>query len=134
MPQAPSVTGVYQVRDFVPQLNESTKNTTDALKNAFKFGTQIHDYKIQRDQEKLLKNENDRQTRLKENIANDKVLLVKLEQELEQLKAGNDVELRQGEELMQQNNVPEMQKYLDALHKTDENKSFWNWKGEENNG
>lgn len=134
MPQAPSVTGVYQVRDFVPQLNESTKNTTDALKNAFKFGTQIHDYKIQRDQEKLLKNENDRQIRLKENIANDRVLLSKLEQELEQLKAGNDVELRQGESLMQQNNVPEMQKYLDMLHKTDENKSFWNWKGEENNG
>lgn len=134
MPEAPSVTGVYQVRDFVPQLNESTKNTTDALKNAFKLGTQIHDYKIQRDQEKLLKNENDRQTRLKENIANDRVLLSKLEQELEQLKAGNDVELRQGESLMQQNNVPEMQKYLDMLHKTDENKSFWNWKGEENNG
>ena len=133
-PNAPTVTGVYSIRDFVPQLNESTKNTTDALKNAFKFGTQVHDYKIQRDQEKLLKNENDRQTRLKENIANDKVLLVKLEQELEQLKAGNDVELRQGESLMQQNNVPEMQKYLDALHKTDENKSFWNWKGEENNG
>lgn len=134
MPQAPTVTGVYQVRDFVPQLNESTKNTTDALKNAFKLGTQIHDYKIQRDQENLLKNENDRQTRLKENIANDRVLLSKLEQELEQLKAGNDVELRQGESLMQQNNVPEMQKYLDMLHKTDENKSFWNWKGEENNG
>lgn len=133
MPQAPSVTGVYQVRDFVPQLNESTNNTTDALKNAFKFGTQIHDYNIQRDQEKLLKNENDRQTRLKENIANDRVLLSKLEQELEQLKAGNDVELRQGESLMQQNNVPEMQKYLDMLNKTDENKSFWNWKGEENN-
>lgn len=132
MPQAPSVTGVYQVRDFVPELNESTKNTTDALKNAFKFGTQIHDYKIQRDQEKLLKNENDRQTRLKENIANDRVLLSKLEQELEQLKAGNDVELRQGESLMQQNNVPEMQKYLDMLHKTDEDNSFWNWKGGEN--
>lgn len=131
MPQAPSVTGVYQVRDFVPQLNESTKNTTDALKNAFKFGTQIHDYKIQRDQEKLLKNENDRQIRLKENIANDRVLLSKLEQELEQLKAGNDVELRQGESLMQQNNVPEMQKYLDMLHKSDENKSFWNFKPSE---
>ena len=133
-PNAPTVTGVYSIRDFVPQLNESTKNTTDALKNAFKFGTQIHDYKIQRDQEKLLRKENDRQTLLKENIANDKVLLAKLEQDLEQLKAGNDVELRQGESLMQQNNVPEMQKYLDALHKTDENKSFWNWKGEENNG
>ena len=133
-PNAPTVTGVYQVRDFVPQLNEATKSTTDALKNAFKFGTQVHDYAIQRDQEKLLKNENDRQTLLKENIENDKVLLAKLEKELEELKAGKDVELRQGESLMQQNNVPVMQKYLDALHKTDENKSFWNWKGEENNG
>ena len=134
MPTSPSVTGVYSVRDFVPQLNEATKSTTDALKNAFKFGTQVHDYVIQRDQEKVLAKENDRQTLLKENIANDKVLLSKLEQELEQLKAGNDIELRQGEELMQQNNVPVMQKYLDALHKTDGNKSFWNWKGEENNG
>ena len=134
MPNAPSVSGVYSIRDFVPQLNEATKSTTDALKNAFKFGTQVHDYAIQRDQEKLLKNENDRQTLLKENIENDKVLLAKLEKELEDLKAGKDVELRQGESLMQQNNVPVMQKYLDALHKTDENKSFWNWKGEENNG
>ena len=134
MPQAPSVTGVYQVRDFVPQLNEATKSTTDALKNAFKFGTQVHDYKIQRDQEKLLSKENDRQTLLKENIENDKVLLAKLEQELADLKAGKDVEIRSGEQMMQQNNVPAMQKYLDALHKTDENKSFWNWKGEENNG
>lgn len=130
----PTISGIFSARDFVPQLNESTKNTTDALKNAFKFGTRAYDYMLQRDQAKVLAKENDRQTRLKENIANDKLLLAKLEQELEQLKAGNDVELRQGEELMQQNNVPEMQKYLDMLHKTDENKSFWNWKGEENNG
>ena len=130
----PTISGILNVKDFVPQLNEATKSTTDALQNAFKFGTRVHDYKIQRDQEKLLRKENDRQTLLKENIANDKILLAKLEQDLEQLKAGNDVELRKGEELMQQNNVPVMQKYLDALHKTDENKSFWNWKGEENNG
>ena len=127
-PLAPSVTGVYTVRDFVPQLDAATKSTTTALQNAFKFGTRVHDYKIQRDQEKVIAKENDRQTRLKENIANDKLLLAKMEHELEQLKAGNDVELRQGEELMQQNNVPVMQKYLDALHKTDENKSFWNFK------
>ena len=130
----PTISGIFSTRDFVPQLNEATKSTTDALKNAFKFGTQAYDYMLQRKQGNILSKENDRQTRLKENIANDKVLLAKMEQELEQLKAGNDVELRQGEELMQQNNVPEMQKYLDALHKTDENKSFWNWKGEENNG
>lgn len=130
----PTISGILNVRDFVPQLNEATKSTTDALKNAFKFGTQVHDYAIQRDQEKLIKNENDRQTLLKENIENDKVLLAKLEKELEELKAGKDVEIRSGEQMMQQNNVPSIQKYLDALHKTDENKSFWNWKGEENNG
>ena len=128
MPQAPTVTGIYTVRDFVPQLDAATKSTTDALKNAFKFGTQVHDYAIQRDQEKVLRKENDRQTRLKENIENDKVLLANLEKQLDDLKAGNDVELRQGAQLMQQNNVPEMQKYLDALNKTDENKSFWNFK------
>lgn len=128
MPQAPSITGVYQVRDFVPQLTEASKSAAGALQNAFKFGTQVHDYAIQRDQEKVLRKENDRQTKLKENIANDTVLLAKLKKELEQLKAGNDVELRQGTQLMQQNNVPEMQKYLDALNKTDENKSFWNFK------
>ena len=131
MPQAPSVTGVYQVKDFVPQLNEATKSTTAALQNAFKFGTRVHDYAIQRDQEKLLSKENDRQTLLKENIANDKVLLAKLEKELEELKAGKDVEIRSGEQMLQQNNVPAMQKYLDALHKTDENKSFWNFKPSE---
>ena len=135
LPTAPSVTGVYTVRDFVPQLNEATKSTTNALQNAFKFGTRVHDYKVQRDQEKVISKENDRQTRLKENIANDKILLAKLEQELDDLKAGKDVELRQGEQMMQQNNVPVMQKYLDALHKTDENKSFWNFKpAEVNNG
>ena len=128
LPQAPTVTGVYTVRDFVPQLNEATKATTAALQNAFKFGTRVHDYKIQRDQEKVLAKENDRQTLLKENIANDKLLLAKLEKELAELKAGKDVELRQGEELMQQNNVPVMQKYLDTLNKIDENKSFWNFK------
>lgn len=135
MPQAPTVTGVYSVRDFVPQLNEATKSASSALQNAFKFGTQVHDYKIQRDQEKLIKNENDRQTLLKENIANDKVLLAKLEQELADLKAGKDVELRSGEQMMPQNLTPTMQSYIDNLNKTDENKSFWNFKpAEVNNG
>lgn len=132
LPQAPTVTGVYQVRDFVPQLNEATKSTTNALQNAFKFGTQVHDYKIQRDQEKLLSKENDRQTFLKENIANDKVLLTKLEQDLADLKAGKDVDIRSGRQMMQQNNVPEVQKKLDMLDKS-KNETFWNWK-EANNG
>ena len=134
-PNAPTVTGVYQVRDFVPQLNEATKSASSALQNAFKFGTQVHDYVIQRDQEKLLSKENDRQTLLKENIENDKVLLAKLEQELADLKAGKDVEIRSGEQMMPQNLTPTMQSYMDNLKKSDENKSFWNFRpAEVNNG
>ena len=128
MPQAPSVTGVYQVKDFVPQLNYMSENGGKALRSAFDFAMDLQNEAVKSKQRDVLNKEINRQTRLKENIANDKVLLAKLEKDLEQLKAGNDVELRQGEELMQQNNVPVMQKYLDALHKTDENKSFWNFK------
>lgn len=128
MPQAPSVTGVYQVRDFVPQLNYMSENGGKALRSAFDFAMDLQNEAVKSKQRDVLNKEIDRQTLLKENIENDKVLLAKLEKDLEQLKAGNDVELRQGESLMQQNNVPVMQKYLDALHKTDENKSFWNFK------
>ena len=128
MPQAPSVTGVYQVRDFVPQLNYMSENGGKALRSAFDFAMDLQNEAVKSKQRDVLNKEIDRQSLLKENIENDKVLLAKLEKDLEQLKAGNDVELRQGEELMQQNNVPIMQKYLDALHKTDENKSFWNFK------
>lgn len=134
MPQAPTVSGVYQVRDFVPQLNEATKSASNALQNAFKFGTQVHDYKIQRDQEKLINDENKRQTLLKENLENDKVLLAKLEKELQDLKAGKDVELRSGLEKLQQNNVPEMQKKVDMLNSLDNNTMKWNWANVANMG
>ena len=127
LPQAPTVTGVYQVRDFAPQLSDASKSAASALQNAFKFGTQVHDYKIQRDQEKLLSKENDRQTLLKENIQNDEILLSKLEKELADLKAGKDVEVRSGEQMMPQNLTPTMQSYMDNLKKTD-NESFWNFK------
>lgn len=127
-PVAPTISGVYSVRDFVPQLNEATQSNTNALQNAFKFGTKVHDYKLQRDQENVLRKENERQSRLKENIENDKVLLANLKNELAELKADKDVELRQGTEMMQQNNVPVMQKYLDNLNKTN-----WNWNWRDNN-
>ena len=134
MPQAPSVTGVYQVRDFVPQLNYMSENGGKAFRNAFDFAMDLQNEAVKSKQRDILNKEIDRQDFLKENIENDKVLLAKLEKDLADLKAGKDVEIRSGEQMMQQNNVPVMQKYLDALHKTDENKSFWNWKGEENNG
>lgn len=128
MPQAPTVTGVYQVRDFVPQLNYMSENGAKAFRGAFDFAMDLQNEAVKSKQRDVLNKENERQEFLKENIQNDKVLLAKLEKELADLKAGKDVEIRSGEQMMQQNLTPTMQSYMDNLKKTDENKSFWNFK------
>ena len=128
MPQAPSVTGVYQVRDFVPQLNYMSENGGKALRSAFDFAMDLQNEAVKSKQRDVLNKEIDRQELLKENIENDKVLLAKLEKELADLKAGKDVEVRSGEQMMPQNLTPTMKSKMDSLKKTDENKSFWNFK------
>lgn len=128
MPQAPSVTGVYQVRDFVPQLNYMSENGAKAFRGAFDFAMDLQNEAVKSKQRDVLNKENERQEFLKENIQNDEVLLAKLEKELADLKAGKDVEIRSGEQMMSQNLTPTMKSYMDNLKKTDENKSFWNFK------
>lgn len=128
MPQAPTVTGVYSVRDFVPQLNYMSENGGKAFRSAFDFAMDLQNEAVKSKQRDVLNKENERQELLKENIENDKVLLAKLEKELEELKAGKDVEIRSGEQMMPQNLTPTMQSYMDNLKKTDENKSLWNFK------
>ena len=128
MPQAPTVTGVYQVRDFVPQLNYMSENGAKAFRGAFDFAMDLQNEAVKSKQRDVLNKENERQEFLKENIQNDKVLLAKLEKELADLRAGKDVEIRSGEQMMPQNLTPTMQSYMDNLKKTDENKSFWNFK------
>ena len=128
MPQAPQVTGAIQIRDFVPQLNDATKSNATAAQNAFKLGTNVHDYAVSRGQGKLLEEENERLRILQENIANDEVLLEKLQRDLVQLIDGKDVELRKGQQMMSQNRVPTLQRSMDLLEKTDENKGFWNFR------
>ena len=135
MPQAPTVTGVYSVRDFVPQLNYMSENGAKAFRSAFDFAMDLQNEAVKSKQRDVLNKENERQELLKENIENDKVLLAKLEQELADLKAGKDVEIRSGEQMMPQNLTPTMQSYMDNLKKSDENKSFWNFRpAEVNNG
>ena len=135
MPQAPTVTGVYSVRDFVPQLNYMSENGAKAFRNAFDFAMDLQNEAVKSKQRDVLNKENERQELLKENIENDKVLLAKLEKELADLKAGKDVEIRSGEQMMPQNLTPTMQSYMDNLNKSDENKSFWNFRpAEVNNG
>lgn len=128
MPVAPTVSGVYGVRDTVPQLNYMSENSAKALRNAIDTGLDIQNEIVKSKQQKVMNNEIERQNTLKENIQNDKVLLAKLEKELEDLKAGKDVELRSGEQMMPQNLTPTMQSYMDNLKKTDANESFWNFK------
>lgn len=135
MPQAPTVTGVYSVRDFVPQLNYMSENGGKAFRSAFDFAMDLQNEAVKSKQRDVLNKENERQELLKENIENDKVLLAKLEQDLADLKAGKDVEIRSGEKMMPQNLTPTMQSYMDNIKKSDENKSFWNFKpAEVNNG
>ena len=129
MPQAPQVTGEIQIRDFVPQLNDSIESNATAVQNAFKFGTNVHDYAVSRGQGKLLEEENERIRILQENIANDSVLLEKLQQELVQLIDGKNVEIRSGEQMMSQNRVPTLQRSMDLLDKAD--KGFWNFRTED---
>lgn len=126
-PIAPSVSGVYGVRDTVPQLNYMSENSAKAFRNAFDTAMDFQNEIVKSKQKDLIDKENDRQENLDENIRNDQILLAKMEKELADLKAGKDVELRSGVEKLQQNNVPEMQKKLDMLNNIDNNSMKWNW-------
>ena len=128
LPVAPTISGVYGVRDFVPQLNYMSENSAKALRNAIDTGLDVQNEIVKSRQQNVMNDEIARQNTLKENIQNDKVLLAKLEKEFAALKNGNDVEIRRGEQMMPQNLTPSMQSYMNNLKKTDENKSFWNFK------
>lgn len=127
LPQVATVSGVYTPRDFTQQLNDMSSNSANALRNAFDFAMDIQNEMVKNKQSKLMDDEIKRQQILKENIANDERLLVKLQKELEMVKNGEDVEVRSGEQMMPQNLTPTMQSAMNLLKKTDENKSFWNF-------
>lgn len=125
---SPTVSGVYTPRDFTQQLNYMNENAAKALRSAADFALDLQNEAVKQKQKNLIEDEYNRQQTLKENIANDERLLVKLKNDLAELKAGRDVEIRSGEQMMPQNLTPTMQEAMDTLKKTDENKSFWNFK------
>lgn len=125
---SPTVSGVYTPRDFTQQLNYMNENAAKALRSAGDFVLDLQNEAVKQKQKKLIEDEYNRQQTLKENIANDERLLAKLKNDLAQLKAGKEVQMRSGEQMMPQNLTPTMQSAMDALKKTDENKSFWNFK------
>jgi hypothetical protein len=125
LPQVATVSGVYTPRDFTQQLNDMSSNSANALRNAFDFAIDIQNEMVKNKQSKLMDDEIKRQQILKENIANDERLLVKLQKELELLKNGEDVEVRKGTQMLQQNNTKPVQDKLDMLNSIDG--SMWNW-------
>lgn len=125
LPQVATVSGVYTPRDFTQQLNDMSSNSANALRNAFDFAMDIQNEMVKNKQSKLMDDEIKRQQILKENIANDERLLVKLQKELEMLKNGEDVEVRKGTQMLQQNNTKPVQDKLDMLNSIDG--SMWNW-------
>lgn len=125
LPQVATVSGVYTPRDFTQQLNDMSSNSANALRNAFDFAMDIQNEMVKNKQSKLMDDEIKRQQILKENIANDERLLVKLQKDLELLKNGEDVEVRKGTQMLQQNNTKPVQDKLDMLNSIDG--SMWNW-------
>lgn len=101
---SPTVSGVYTPRDFTQQLNYMNENAAKAMRSAADFALDLQNEAVKQKQKNLIEDEYNRQQTLKENIANDERLLEKLKNDLEELKAGRDVEIR-----------------------SDENKSFWNF-------
>ena len=124
---SPTVSGVYSPRDFTQQLNYMNENAAKAMRSAGDLVLDLQNEAVKQKQKKIIEDEYTRQQILKENIANDERLLEKLKNDLAELKAGRDVEIRNGEQMMPQNLTPTMQSAMDALKKTDENKSFWNF-------
>lgn len=111
LPQVATVSGVYTPRDFTQQLNDMSSNSANALRNAFDFAMDLQNEMVKNKQSKLMDDEIKRQEVLKENIANDERLLVKLQKELE---------------MLQQNNTKPVQDKLDLLDTVDK-QNIWNW-------
>ena len=85
MPQSPTVGGVYQVRDTVPQLNAMSENAAKALRGMLDLGMDIHDYGVQKKQQKAMKQSSEDMNNLQEQIKADQAQLEQLKAQLAQL-------------------------------------------------
>lgn len=88
MPQAPTLSGVYSVKDFVPQLNQAADNTSKALQNAFSFGTKVYDYLKSRKQANLMEQDQSDISAIQDTIKADQSKLQELQAQLAALKGG----------------------------------------------
>lgn len=79
-----SVAGVYQIRDFVPQLNYASENAAKALRGMLDMGLDIHDYNVQKKQRGLIDDAN----ALRQSIEEDRKMLEQLKAQLANLQGG----------------------------------------------
>lgn len=84
----PQTSLVFGVRDFAPQIDALQKADTQALQNAFKFGTQVYDYMQGRKQAKLMEQDTADKKALEDQIAADKEQLELLKKDLATLQGG----------------------------------------------
>lgn len=88
MPMAPTVTGVYSVRDAAPDLRAASDAQTRALQNAFSFGTKVYDYLKSRKQAGLMEQDQNEISAIQDSIDADQAKLRELQSILAELKGG----------------------------------------------
>lgn len=84
----PQTSLVFNVRDFVPQIENLQKADTQGLQNAVKFGTKVYDYMQGRKQANLMEEDAKNRKALEASIAADTQQLEQLKQQLAALKGG----------------------------------------------
>ena len=82
MPQAPSISGVYGVRDSSQQLSDATSSNAKALQNAFSFATHMYDYLNSRKQANIMEDKSKEKSDLAESLKADQAKLAELQSQL----------------------------------------------------
>lgn len=82
MPQAPSISGVYGVRDSSQQLSDATSSNAKALQNAFSFATHMYDYLNSRKQANIMEGKSQEKSELAESLKADQAKLAELQSQL----------------------------------------------------
>lgn len=88
MPMAPTVTGVYSVRDAAPELRAASDAQSRALQNAFAFGTKVYDFLKSRKQANLMEQDQSDISAIQDSINADQSKLKELQAQLAALKGG----------------------------------------------
>ena len=82
MQQAPSISGVYGVRDSSQQLSDATSSNAKALQNAFSFATHMYDYLNSRKQANIMEDKSKEKSDLAESLKADQAKLAELQSQL----------------------------------------------------